>query len=295
MTSQKFRRVVALAFLLASRATVAQVESTEDAIFWEVSGNGLAKSSYLFGSNHLLGRQYVDSFVNVNQKFWESEAFVTEVILDSTHFSKMIGAAMMQDTTLDQLLPPEWFSETERWLAELSDYEDLSAFKPFNPLTIQVMILNLLQVRIYGESDDSMDMHLQNKANLAGKIMVDLETMDEQLNALFHSTSYKRQAELLIEFVRQRESAEEELIRFNELYFDQNISTLHRMTREKYTPAELAVMLDDRNNRWIRSLVDIMNQQSAFVVVGALHLAGEKGLVRLLRDLGYSVTPVPLQ
>ena len=65
------------------------------------------------------------------------------------------------------------------------------------------------------------------------------------------------------------------------------------MADQVYTPKEAAVMLDNRNKKWMQQLPGIFKQQSTFVAVGALHLAGENGLVMLLRNAGYTVKPLP--
>ncbi|MGM9782579.1 MAG: TraB/GumN family protein [Paludibacteraceae bacterium] len=53
-----------------------------------------------------------------------------------------------------------------------------------------------------------------------------------------------------------------------------------------------AGLVGERNDAWVRQLPKLMSEQPCFVVVGALHLAGENGLVALLRKAGYKVKPV---
>lgn len=295
MMSPKLLKIsVSLMCYLLVNISLAQLPSVENSIFWEVSGNGLKKSSYLFGSHHLLGSQYVDTLRNVSVKFDSSSTLVSEVLFDSTQMIKMVRAATMKDTTLEQLLPPEWYRETEMWLDELSDYNQLSVFNQFNPATVQVTILQFLHEKVYGRGGVGMDIHFQQKAKAEGKQLVSLETVDEQLHAFFQSTSYRKQAELLIEFVQHRETAEEELIRFNQLYFNQYLSAVEVAARDRYTQQELFETLYARNERWLNILPAEFSKGSAFVVVGALHLAGERGLVNQLRKLGYWVTPISL-
>jgi uncharacterized protein len=275
-----------------SAITFAQTDSTENAIFWEVSGNGLSESSYLFGSHHLFGRDFVDTLDAVNTKFAESKTFVCEALFDSTQMMKMVQSATMTDSTLDQLLSPEWYARAELWLRELSQYENLSAFNRINPAALHVMLMNLLHIQIFGEVDKSMDIYLQERAMLMGKKIITLETVDEQLNILFHSSSYKRQAELLKEFLKSRSAAKEELLLMNERYLQQNISSFEWEVKEKFLPGELHAMLYGRNEKWMRILPSVFFEQSTFAVVGALHLAGESGLVAQLRAMGFTVTPL---
>ena len=51
-------------------------------------------------------------------------------------------------------------------------------------------------------------------------------------------------------------------------------------------------MLDQRNKNWIPKLENWMKQKTLFVAVGAGHLAGEQGVLQLLKNQGYIVEPV---
>lgn len=54
----------------------------------------------------------------------------------------------------------------------------------------------------------------------------------------------------------------------------------------------MQAMLGLRNHKWMERIPGIMDAQPALIVVGALHLAGPDGLISLLRNAGYSVTPL---
>ena len=51
-------------------------------------------------------------------------------------------------------------------------------------------------------------------------------------------------------------------------------------------------MIYNRNKAWAEKLPTIMKAAPTFVAVGALHLPGEKGLLKLLKSQGYTVEPV---
>jgi uncharacterized protein YbaP (TraB family) len=52
------------------------------------------------------------------------------------------------------------------------------------------------------------------------------------------------------------------------------------------------LLLDDRNERWIPILQKEFKKNSLFIAVGAGHLPGEKGVIQLLRNAGYTVEAV---
>jgi uncharacterized protein YbaP (TraB family) len=294
MKASRIKSFLLSGLLCVPGALPAQLASVENSLLWEISGNGLKESSYLFGTHHLLGSQYVDTLNNVMSKFEVSDVLVGEIAFDSAQAYKMISAATMPDTTLTELLPKEWYAETEEWLKEISSYPDLSVFDKMKPMMVELILMSMLQQQYSGHTGMPMDIHLQQRAKQQRKDVVGLESLDEQLSILFHSIPLKRQAEMLIEFVRQRHSAGEELQRINQLYRRQNLSALSASSLERYTTQEADQFLKTRNDKWIASIPDIISEHKAFIMVGALHLTGPSGLVKQLRALGYYVTPIPV-
>ena len=300
MTFRVNNRLGAGFFLLLFTVAYSPVSSqknkpVENSIFWEVRGKDLSKPSYLFGTFHLMGSNYVDSLDHVSEKFLESKTIVGEILLDSTLTMKMMLAARMIDNSLDKLLTAEEYDATAAWLKELSGY-DLSMFNGMNPMTIQIFLMTMLQQKYFplsGPTDVPMDMYFQSQAKKAGKKLVGLETFETQMNALFEQFSPERQAEMLTKFVNEKEKALQEIKSMNKSYRNGNLRDLEKMLSEQtYTLTEFEVLLDNRNRKWMETLPELMKEQSTFVAVGALHLSGENGLVTLFRKAGYKVTPI---
>lgn len=277
---------------------LAQKSPVENSVFWEVHGKDLKHPSYLFGTFHLMGSRYVDSLTHVINKFKTSKTVVGELLLDSTMTMKMMAAARLDGTTLDKLLNTEQYQQTAQWLKELSGY-DLQMFNSMNPMTIQIFLMTMLQQKYYPMNmaqDTPMDMYFQNEAKSVGKKLIGLETFEVQVNALFAQFTPQRQAEMLVDFVKDKEKARSELVTMNQYYRLGDLSKLQSLLSDQsYSESEAKVMLDDRNKKWMDQLPGLMKEQQTFVAVGALHLAGENGLVSLLRNAGYTVTPASVK
>ena len=141
-----------------------------------------------------------------------------------------------------------------------------------------------------------MDIYFQRQGKKDGKKLVGLETFDIQIHALFNQFTLERQVAMLTKFVDEKDKAKGELIQLNKSYRDGNLSQLELLLADQtYTKKESEVMLDARNKLWIEQLPPLMKLQPTFVAVGALHLAGKNGLVNLLRQAGYTVTPKPVK
>jgi uncharacterized protein YbaP (TraB family) len=278
------------------RPTAGQTQPIETSVFWQISGKDLSQPSYLFGTFHLMGSQYIDSLKRVMEKFSDSKTLVGELLLDSTMTVKMMVAARLHETTLDKLLGPEDYHKTAAWLKELSGY-DLKIFNGMNPMTIQIFLMTMLQQKYFplsGSADVPMDLYLQQLGKKEGKKLVGLETFEVQVNALFNQFSLQRQAEMLMELVHEKDKARDELIQMNKSYRNGDLGKLEGLLAEQtYSEQEAKVLLDDRNQNWLAQLPSIMKEQQTFIAVGALHLAGENGLIHLLRQAGYTLTPLP--
>jgi len=263
-------------------------------VFWEISANGLSKPSYLFGTFHLKGSTYVDSLTQVIDKFKGSGTVVGELLFDSTMTMKVMTASIMKDTTLDMLMSREHFQQTASWLKELTGY-DLKMFNKMNPMMIEILIMSTLQQKYFPAppNDRPMDLYFQQRAKTEGKKMIGLESFDEQINALYNQFSYKRQADMLMDYVLEKDRAKSDVVNMNRYYREGNLSQLESMmTREVFSEKETDVLVNDRNRKWMIQLPGLMKEQQTFIAVGALHLAGENGLVALLRKAGYVVRPV---
>ena len=59
------------------------------------------------------------------------------------------------------------------------------------------------------------------------------------------------------------------------------------------TPAlNLMKALFKRNQNWIPKIEEKIKDHSCFIAVGAAHLPGDKGVLNMLKQKGYTVTPV---
>lgn len=297
---KKFFPCILIAFfgIAVTPPALAQKPATENSVFWEIQGKDLSEPSYLFGTFHLMGKSYVDSLTNVMTKFRSSSIVVGELLMDSTLSMKMMMAARMQETTLDKLLTPEDFQKTAAWLKDVSGY-DLKMFNNMNPMTVQIFLMTMLQQRYFPldpKLDTPMDMYFQDEAKKERKKVVGLETFEVQVNALFHQFSLRRQTEMLVEFVKEKEKAQGDLLIMNKSYREGKLDRLEELlSAQTYSVAESQVMLDNRNKKWMEQLPALMKEGQTFIAVGALHLTGYNGLINLFRMAGYSVKPVNLK
>lgn len=135
---------------------------------------------------------------------------------------------------------------------------------------------------------------LENTGRIFG-----LETAAER-DRIINQLSYERQAQILLEQVKgiYEDNESNETATYDELvklYFEMDIEKLRSfVTKDTRYDDYHKVLLDDRNLLWVGKIPAIASQRSTLFVVGAAHLGGEKGLVNLLKQQGFTVRPLTL-
>jgi uncharacterized protein YbaP (TraB family) len=122
--------------------------------------------------------------------------------------------------------------------------------------------------------------------------------VEDQVYALFDAEPLKDQAVALVCAVGQGTSVKESLDKLNGYYLKGEISNMYDLafndeddTCKASQKAQNAIN-KDRNDKWLLKLPQIMEEKSSLIAVGALHLAGEEGLLYQLAKMGYKIQAV---
>ncbi len=128
---------------------------------------------------------------------------------------------------------------------------------------------------------------------------VGLETAAEQL-AAFDGMDPALQIALLDAVVKNLSELPTQLELLTTAYLAGDLAHLDRLARAEYEAMPPAVahwfneeLIDRRNARMLDRIAQLMEQQSVFVAVGALHLGGDSGLLAGLGRLGYRIDRWP--
>lgn len=273
------------------------VTNVQAQLCWKVSGNDLVKASYLFGTHHIIEKDSIAGFEKYLKLIDEVDAVAGE--LDMSNMlglqMKLMQGGVMKEVKMTDLLSPDDYVLVDRELKRVlgTGLDKLGVFKP-------MMLSSMYTVMMYMEhfklrkQPESIDEFFQKTAKKKKKDIVALETVEQQIDILFNSIPLKRQAEILVDGVKEKDSVINELSGFNRAYLAGDL----RLLEEKYavqsqmTEEEGHMLLDKRNLNWIGQLQKLLPTKSCFVAVGCLHLTGETGLISQLRKLGYEVEAV---
>ena len=177
---------------------------------------------------------------------------------------------------------------------------DLALFDRLKPAALTTQLSVALAAKsVKGfNPQEQLDTWFQAQAKQAGKKVGGLESMEQQIDVLYRSQSLQRQAHLLYCAATTIDYAILQAQRMTEAYMNQDLDTLLEIMEEKQndscdsTPQEEDALIYGRNADWARQLPDIMKQAPTLFVVGAGHLPGSCGLLKLLESQGYTVEPM---
>ena len=140
-----------------------------------------------------------------------------------------------------------------------------------------------------------LDMEIYLQALQLQRRIVGLETAAEQL-AVFDGMAPEVQLILLAEMIKNAPQMPKQLEELTAVYLEGDLELIDRFARAQYAGMPDSIMrwfddrlLDQRNERMLNRLPQLLDGASVLVAVGAMHLAGDTGLVAGLRRLGYQV------
>lgn len=284
------RTLVFLAFLAGTLNSNAQ-------ILWKISGNGLEKSSYILGTHHAASQDICDNIAGFNDAYAGIEQVYGEVDTKkmnstATQLKLMPHMTMPKGQTLSSLYTEEQLKKIDEYITPLLGL-GVNAFNKMKPAVLSSSIQMAIIMKIYPEFDASkgIDSQMQTMARKDKKAAQGLETVEFQVELLYNSPLEEQAADLL-EIVEQGQEAEEMIIDLTNRYLKQDLAGLWELMQKDSEPEELEKLVYGRNRNWVSQMKDIMPQTPTMFVVGAGHLPGEQGLIKLLELEGYKIEPV---
>lgn len=272
-------------------------------LLWRVSGKDCYKPSFLFGTIHLETGEYIDSVPGLNEAIESVDAIYGEIysetLLGKETMNKIMKDAVApSDSTIDKLLTKEEYNVVDSvvrvYLMGLIGLDNLKMLKP----AVVYEQLNVLQMQKYFpqalDPSNSLDMAIQNRGMKLGKHVDGLESVDDQIKALF-SAPLIDQAHDLVDFCRKDNKIDQYGKQLCDAYHAQDLPALEHILFDPemgMSEEEMETVSYGRNRNWMEKIEMTLPVQSVLIAVGAAHLLGPQGLIQLLRDRGYTVEPV---
>ena len=288
-----------LALVSVAIPTTARAESIAygQGLLWRVETPG-ARPSYLFGTIHLSDPRVTDLPRPVTDALADVDSLSVELVLDGATQQQLASRMMLTGgRTLDSIVGKALFSDV---VAAARPYglpeAALRVFEPWAVMAVLSIPPEELARSMSGQP--SVDQLLQNIATANGIRLIALETVDEQVEAL-GGMSDADEIEMLRQTVEQQSMLPAMVERMVGHYLDRDLGGLHAFMLEQSVGDDPALLdrfldriLDVRNRRMADRMAGALAEGNAFVAVGALHLPGDTGLLRLLEQRGHTVSRI---
>jgi uncharacterized protein len=280
--------LVCLASLLFST-----LNAQETSILWEISGQGITKPSYLFGTLKFIGEKEYFLPKEATDKIKASELFIIEDQVDH-HAQHELNKALhfpKGETLANHLSASDYQKVVDFFGQEfkITKTQFESKYARLKPLAISISMTRLA----LGERIKFYDIELLRFAKKTKLKTFSLESVEREAEAI-NTFSIADQSVALMHSVENFEKQKEE---FKKLMADYPQGNLQEIFEYTLHPLENNTQFIEefyfrRNEEWLIKIEKMIKENIAFISVGVAHLEGERGLLNLLKSKGYTLTPI---
>lgn len=281
-------KLIAIFSLLSIGLTAQNELPTEKSLLWEISGNGLKKSSYLYGTMHVSAKiafRLDDVFFNALNNA-DMVALESDPSTWLEHYS--------EDGSYSNYYNPYGYNQSgfykESFKAENPKKEFVGRLMSFDNNILNGILYRSSKQRQDFQEDTYLDMFIYQAGSKQNKPIISLEDLDESqmLVDIAGENSRKDKPDVWLQKMMVEENYYSIM---QEAYRTRNISLLDSLDRGWHTDHYMSHMLYKRNHNMLTVMDSVMQKGSVFSAIGAAHLPGEEGVINLLRKEGYTVKP----
>ncbi len=290
--ASKHTCVLLVIFLFYSNSLLSQTTNFSS-LLWKISGNGLEKPSYLYGTMH------------VSKKV----AFhLTEAFFEGLKSAEVVALESNPETWLDELMSESAnalkANAFKKYLPNYNQnfYEDAFSFYIPTDKNIQYQIskepenVNGLLYRFSGysgnfEEETYLDLFIMQAAKKSGKKIASLEDYKTSME-MVAKASLPDDEKNKDKTPKKYYSPYEIWEKVENAYRKGDLDELDSLQKLTYTKNFEKYMLIERNKIMVKNMDSLMKKQIVFAAIGAAHLPGKEGAINMLRSMGYTVEPV---
>jgi uncharacterized protein len=256
-------------------------------LLWRLEREDAPGASFLFGTMHVRdGRAFAD-LEPVYAAIDACDAFAVEFNLAEAEGEDIASLLQLPEgQTLEQLAGARQYDRLQRTLRKSLGLDIRQA-----PNILPFALMNMADSALFATDNPvALDEHLWQFAKRGSKQLHGLETLQEQIEVL-QKIPLQYQLRAVLQLGRNMPAHRRQMRRMTDLYVQGNIRQLYQSARKTLGPFRKP-MLFDRNRIMAQRFHRLAGQTTLFAAVGAAHLAGAYGLLRLLKQNGWRVRAV---
>jgi uncharacterized protein YbaP (TraB family) len=274
-------------------AAVAAPRGLRHGLFWKATS--ATNTVYLLGSIHVGTEELYPLPKQIEAAFRSAGVLVVEINLNK------LDAKRLQTLVARGCYPPGdslWrhiSAEGKQAVLRFCARHNVAPgfFAPLKPW-MAILVASSFQTLSNGMSAQlGIDRHFLNRVS-RGIRVEEIETMEQQMH-LFVEIAGDDPERVLLQALQSAESDGNVVMDLQDAWVAGDADKLEELVRSMYTSApEVAEKLIGRRNLRMAEVVErhLNGRETAFVVVGAAHMVGENGVVRLLEEKGYHVEQI---
>lgn len=285
------KRIIPFVFLFFATSASAQ-------LLYQISGNGLKTKSYLFATNRLCPIAFLDSVPQLFKIFNDCPTVITEMALSSFETQTALAkAALLPDSVLlNTFYTAEEYNDIDIALQQ-SLKMGLGKLARMKPAFITELYKDELYKKwLNYDTNVSSEIFFQSVAAEQGKTIIGLDGLQETIYVQFDKEPIEWQTKELLRAVNNPEKEIKQAKELLHLYQNGRIAEMAYQVQMPDNQTSISYsdyqVYANRNAVWVKQLEHLLMQESNFIVLDAIYLGGEKGLIAQLQKVGYKVKKV---
>lgn len=267
----------------------AQSSKKYPSLLWKISGNGLNKPSYLYGTMHVSNRVAY----YLSEQFFSALKSVDVVGLETNpgewlHNMEQTGEL----SQLNQFRGQEYYSKDfyrSAFAASFPEKKILQGILGYDPDIIDGLLYRQSGTKGNFEENTYIDLFIFQTASKLNKQLISLEGFAQ-------SEIQARLASMPDDEDDSEQGSYKDpysgLQKIEDAYRDGNLDMLDSLSKLSSSKNTQQYLIENRNVFFVNTIDSVLKTKSLFSGVGAAHLPGDKGVIELLRKKGYTVEPV---
>lgn len=301
----KRRHIQAVLILLLAFLGVAQAQQAAPAqpkprrfLMWKATSP--TATVYLVGSIHLGDSSMYPLPREVESAFAAARVLAVEINIKNADQARMIGLVQKYGLyTGDDSLSKHLSKETQATLEDYCTRHNVPrmGMEQLKPWVVAVTIAAMAWQQAGEDPSLGIDMHFLDESKPPQRVD-ELESMESQLSIFAEATEEEQQG-MLASILKLGDRTKDMIKRTQAAYVAGDPEALQKVMDEQDDVGSKSLtkkLLDDRNAIMTGKMEEYLKgKDPIFVVVGAAHIIGDKGIAKQLRDKGYKVDQVTLE